>query len=123
MPCLGICLLPVDPDTALRKEPRWTPIRRPSTRIAIVGFGILNAAVGSLGLADLGAAVVLGALLAATVAIATRSGSAWLPLVIFVAVLATRRVVRVGGWPAFLAFEGALRLVLLGIVSRRRKTA
>jgi hypothetical protein len=111
-------------DTTPRREPWWTPFRRPSTWIAIVGFGILSAVVESLGIPDPWAAVVFGALLAATVAVVTRSRSPWLPIVIFVAAFAARTVVRVGGWPAFLAFEGALLLlVLIGIVLRRRKTA
>lgn len=112
------------PDSTLRQEPWWTPFRRPSTWIAIVGFAILDATVSSLGVPDLWATVVFGVLLAATVAIVTRARAPWLPLVIVLAVLTSRAVVRAGGWPAFLGFEGALLLLLLiGIVFQRRKTA
>ena len=87
----------------VEQEPWWALFRRPLTWIAIVGFAIVNAVVLSLGMPDPWGAVASGALLAAAVMVATRSKSVWLSIVIFLAVLATHAVLRLGGWPAFLA--------------------
>jgi hypothetical protein len=102
------------------RAPWWAPFRRPLTWVAILGFAALNAVVLSLGIPKIWSVLVTGVLLAATVAVVTRPATVWVPLVVFLAVLATHAVLRLGGLPAFLVFEGALLLVVIVLWWRRR---
>ena len=113
----------MEPMAPVQREPWWTPFRRPSSWIAIFGFGILNAVVLSLGLPDVLSAVISAALLVASVSVVTRPKSFWMPLVGFLAFLSANLAVRVGGLSGFLTFEGALLVALVvALVLRRRKT-
>jgi len=71
-----------------------------------LGFAVLNVVALDLGLPDIWTTVISGALLAASVAVVTRTRSAVAPDRVFLAVLATHAAFRLGGLPAFLAFEG-----------------
>lgn len=104
---------------ALPRTPWWTPFRRPITWLAIVGFAVLNVVVLESGLPEFWSVVISGALLALAVAVALRPRSVWGPVSIFLGVLATHAVLRLGGMPAFVVFESVLLLV--GIVMWRHR--
>jgi hypothetical protein len=105
-----------------QRVPWWAPFRRPVTWIAIFGFALLNAVVQSLEIPEVLGVVVSGLLLAAVVWVVMRPRSLWAPLAVFLAVLATHAVLRLGGLPAFFVFEGALLLAALLLWRRRTPT-
>jgi len=111
----------LDAQASVPRERWWTPLRRPSAWIAILGFAVLNVVALDLGLPTSGRR-------SSPVRCSRprwRSSPneiAVAPIVVFLAVLATHAAFRLGGLPAFLAFEGVLILLAAVAIWRRRRS-
>lgn len=113
----------MEPESLPAREPWWTPFRRPWTWVVILGFALVNVVLQDLGVPEPWGVLAFATLLALSMAVITRSKLPWAPLTVFVAVLVTHAVLRLGGMTAFLVLEGALLVVAILLWRRRRPVA
>lgn len=113
----------MEPRSPPPAEPWWTPFRRPSTWLVVVGFALLNVVLVGFELPEPWGVLAFATLLAVSTAVVTRARSPWAPMGVFAGVVATHAVLRLGGLPAFFALEAVLLLAAILTWRRRRPAA